>query len=193
MAEFKVGGEVDSYCTRCKMVLAHTVLAVWAGSIKKVQCNTCGGQHAFRKAEPGAASASSSAAPRPSRPRAAAADKPKAASAASALSSSYDELIANKDRGSARAFNIKEKFAVGDLLQHPTFGLGVVAAVRGLDKNRRGVSEHGEDPDAQQGRCAGNLRQACRAPRQPRGDRGRRGDTGPRSGDLGRGPAVVAG
>lgn len=133
MAELKVGGEVDSYCTKCKMVLAHTVLAVWAGQIKKVQCNTCGGQHAFRRAEPGASSPSSSSGPKASRPRSSAADRPKAV-AAPAVSSSYDELVAGKDRTSARAFNVKLKFAVGDLVQHPTFGLGVVAAARGPDK-----------------------------------------------------------
>ena len=132
MAELKVGGEVDSYCTKCKMVLAHTVLAVWAGQIKKCQCNTCGGQHAYRRAEPGAPSSSSSAPVKASRPRSAAADKPKAVAAPEV--SSYDELMAGKDRASARPFNLKQKFAVGDLVSHPTFGMGVVAAARGLDK-----------------------------------------------------------
>ncbi|HEY3446538.1 MAG TPA: hypothetical protein VGK67_09235 [Myxococcales bacterium] len=132
MSELKVGGEVEGYCTKCKMVLAHTVLAIWAGQIKKVRCNTCMGEHAFRKAEPGAATSSPSS-PKPSKPRAVAASKPKAAAAAE-VSSSYEELVSGKDRSSARPFNLKQKFAVGDLMQHPTFGLGVVAAARGLDK-----------------------------------------------------------
>jgi len=128
MAELKVGGEVDAFCTKCKMVLAHTTLAVWAGQIKRVRCNTCMGEHVFRKAEPGASSPSQ----KPSRPRVASVNKPKATGPA--LLSSYEELLEGKDRSAARPFNLKQKFAVGDLVQHPTFGLGVVAAARGLDK-----------------------------------------------------------
>lgn len=128
MSELKVGGEVDAYCTKCRMMLAHTVLAVWAGEIKRVRCNTCMGEHAYRRGEPG------SAASKPSRPRAAAAEKPARPAESAAVSSSYEELISGKDRSSARPFNVKQKYAIGDLLQHPTFGLGVVAAVRGPDK-----------------------------------------------------------
>lgn len=126
----KVGGEVDAFCTKCKMVLAHTVEAIWAGDIKRVRCNTCMGQHAYRKSEPGSSSTSST--PRASKPRASAADKPKAAEVAAAAG--YDNLMAGKDRSTARRYDLKEKFAVGELIQHPSFGLGVVAAVRGLDK-----------------------------------------------------------
>ena len=134
MSDLKVGGEVDSYCTKCKMVLAHVVLAIWAGQIKRVRCNTCMGEHAFHRAQPGASSAGSSASPRPVRAKSPAADKPKAAATGAISTSTYDELIADKDRSSARPFNLKLKFAVGDLVQHPTFGLGVVAAARGPDK-----------------------------------------------------------
>jgi hypothetical protein len=126
MAELKVGGEVDAFCTKCKMVLAHTIEAIWAGQIKRVRCNTCMGQHAFRRAEPG------TAAPRAAAPRASKPSKPAAAEAATP--SSYDELIAGKNRADARRYDLKQRFVVGDLVQHPTFGLGVVAAARGLDK-----------------------------------------------------------
>lgn len=126
MAEIKVGGEVDAFCTKCKMVLAHTVLAIWAGNIKRVRCNTCMGEHAYRRSEPGAA------APKPVHPKAPKATK--AAAHEAIVASSYDELLAGRDRFSARSYDLKERFAVGDLIQHPTFGLGVVAAARGLDK-----------------------------------------------------------
>jgi hypothetical protein len=126
MSEVKVGGDVDGYCTKCKMILGHTVLAIWAGQIKRVRCNTCKGEHAYHRGEPGTAS------PKVSRPRAPAAAKPKAPAAEGV--SSYDELMGGKDRSSARPFSLQEKFAVGDLVKHPTFGLGVVAAARGIDK-----------------------------------------------------------
>src|SRR5262245_65118967 len=64
MPTHKVGGEVDAFCTRCKMTLAHTILAMVGQTIARVQCNTCGGQHAYRSApgttKPRSSSSSSS-------------------------------------------------------------------------------------------------------------------------------------
>jgi len=129
MAVLKTGGEVDAFCTKCKMVLAHTIIAIWAGDIKRVRCNTCMGEHAFRKSEPGSSSSTST---RSSTPKAKAAPTTKAVEKVSA--STYDSLIAGKDRSAAKRYSPKDKYAVGELVAHPTFGLGVVAAVRGLDK-----------------------------------------------------------
>ncbi len=126
MAELKVGGEVDAFCTRCKMVLAHTILAVWAEQIKKVRCNTCMGEHSFRTAQPGTKSAKARTSGASGSSAAKAIEKPSA--------SSYESLIAGKSRASARRYSLKEKFEVGELVEHPSFGLGVIAAVRGLDK-----------------------------------------------------------
>jgi RNase P subunit RPR2 len=44
----KVGGEVDSFCTKCEMLLAHTVHAVVDGRPVKVECNTCHGVHRYK-------------------------------------------------------------------------------------------------------------------------------------------------
>ena len=44
----KVGGEVDSFCTKCQLVLAHTVHAVVGGRPVKVECNTCHGVHRYK-------------------------------------------------------------------------------------------------------------------------------------------------
>lgn len=129
MAELKVGGEVDAFCTKCKMLLAHTVLAIWAGQIKRVRCNTCMGEHAFRKSEPGSGGVSSS-----SRARAPIAAKAKAKPSDAGVSSSYGELIAGKDVSAALRYDVKAKYVVGELVRHPAFGVGVVAAARGFDK-----------------------------------------------------------
>jgi hypothetical protein len=123
MAEVKVGGEVDAWCTRCKLVLAHTVLALWGGKIQKVRCNTCMGEHSSRAAEPGSGG--------PRRPRVEGVDAPTKSLPGT---SAYKTLLAGKDRASARRWDVSEKFFAGDLVEHPTFGLGVVAAVRGPDK-----------------------------------------------------------
>lgn len=129
MADIKVGGEVDAYCTRCKLVLAHTVLAIWASQIKRVRCNTCMGEHAFRAAVPGGPTLKA-----PKAPRAARALTPRATAAERASATTYETMLAGRDRAAARRYSPREQFAPNDLVAHPSFGLGVVAAARGLDK-----------------------------------------------------------
>ena len=133
MAELKVGGEVDSYCTRCKLTLAHTVLAIWASQIKRVRCNTCMGEHAYRSAG-GSSSTSSAGRTSAAAPRAARASTPAPSRAEKAAAASYSELIAGKNRARARRYSLNDKYEVGEVIEHPTFGVGVVAAKRGLDK-----------------------------------------------------------
>src|SRR6266852_6391254 len=44
----RVGGDIDAFCTRCKMELGHTVLAMMGQKPVRVRCNTCGGEHKYR-------------------------------------------------------------------------------------------------------------------------------------------------
>lgn len=120
-----MGGEVDAYCTRCKMVLAHTILAMVGEKIAKVRCNTCGGDHAFRGAPDAPKATSSRAASsttRTSAPRATKADK---------VVISFEQQLAEKDVANAATYNVRETFALDQVIRHPTFGLGLVTAVRG--------------------------------------------------------------
>jgi hypothetical protein len=112
------GGEVDSMCTKCKMVLAHTILAMDGGKPVRVQCNTCHGQHNYR----GGASA-----PRPSTSRS---KEPSPVRETARARASFDEQLATKNPIS-RAYSTKTAFKVDDTVSHPTFGLGFVIAVRG--------------------------------------------------------------
>ena len=47
---YKVGGDVDFRCTKCKMELAHTILAMVKGAPAKVRCNTCHTDRKYRGA-----------------------------------------------------------------------------------------------------------------------------------------------
>jgi hypothetical protein len=110
----KVGGEVDTFCTRCELTLAHTVHAVVAGKPVKVECNTCRTVHRYR----GAAGASA-------RP-------PAAARAPRARPDvvPFETLLAGKRVAEARAYSARQSYAVDDVLDHPLFGRGFVSAVR---------------------------------------------------------------
>jgi hypothetical protein len=126
MANHRVGGEVDAFCTRCKMTLAHTILAMVGTSIARVQCNTCSGQHAFRS-PPGT---SSSRARSSSSSGASAATKAASRESLVKTVSSFEEQLRGKDLSRAKKYSPRETFAVDEVMDHPTFGLGIVRAVR---------------------------------------------------------------
>lgn len=115
----RTGGEVDAWCTRCRMTLAHTIVALVSGRPARVQCNTCGGNHNYRAA-PGEAAA---------REPAAAAAKKAATTRSTKVTYSFEEAIAQKS-GAERTYSPKEAFEVDDVISHPTFGRGWVNAVR---------------------------------------------------------------
>lgn len=126
MATHKVGGEVDAFCTRCKMTLAHTILAMVGQTIARVQCNTCGGQHAYRSA------------PGTSKPRSSSSSSSSGSTAARAASrepavktvSGFEDQLKGKDLTKARKYSPKDTYVVDEVMDHLTFGFGLVKAVR---------------------------------------------------------------
>jgi hypothetical protein len=110
----KVGGEVDAFCTRCELTLAHTVHAVVGDRPVKVECNTCHGVHRYR-----GGAGSSASTPRAARP-----------ARAKAEVVGFDALLGARRTGEARPYSPKVTFAVDDVVDHPLFGRGFVSAVR---------------------------------------------------------------
>jgi hypothetical protein len=101
--------------------LAHTVIAMVDGRPVKVECNTCHGVHRFRGDAPGAT------APR-SRPAAARAPRERP------VTISFDEVLRGKNLAAARRYSPRNSYQVDDVIEHPTFGLGWVSAVRDASK-----------------------------------------------------------
>jgi hypothetical protein len=116
----KVGGDIDASCTRCKMTLGHTILAMVDGKPVRVRCNTCQGEHNYRGTA-GAPPKKGSWEPREVRERRAM--KPTV--------TSWEALLSGKDLARARKYSAKETFAPEEVIQHPTFGVGLVQEVRG--------------------------------------------------------------
>ncbi len=130
MATHKVGGEVDAFCTRCKLTLAHTILAMVGTKIARVRCNTCMGEHTYRSA-PGATDRSSSSS---SSPRGTSSSRGASASREEKPEKvviSFEQQLAGKDIANAPKYSPKDTYQVDQVVQHPTFGLGLVTAVRG--------------------------------------------------------------
>ncbi|MEI6806101.1 MAG: hypothetical protein WCK49_06295 [Myxococcaceae bacterium] len=121
MSDLKVGGNVDGWCTKCKLVLAHTIEVLVGSEIKRVCCNTCKGKHQHKANPPGTKTASTKA---PKTPRFAAA--PKATSYAALLESHHNDLPVD--------YSFEAKFLMGALLKHDSFGVGIVTADKGGNK-----------------------------------------------------------
>jgi hypothetical protein len=106
----RVGGEVDAFCTRCQLLLAHTVIAMVGAVPVKVECNTCRSVHRFR----GASTTPKRVAPRPGR---------------GVVTISFDELLASQ-KGTPRRYLPTLLLETGDVVDHPTFGRGFVSGVK---------------------------------------------------------------
>jgi len=119
------GDPVESQCTRCKALLNHTIIALVAGKVARVKCNTCGSEHNHRPAkEPKVAVVKGPKAEKVARaPRAKAVKVP-------AISDEeiWEGLIRPLDPDLAVPYNMEGKFRANSLLAHPTFGIGMVSS-----------------------------------------------------------------
>lgn len=44
----RLGDYIDDYCSRCKFVSDHAVVAMVGEEVKKVRCRTCNNEHNYR-------------------------------------------------------------------------------------------------------------------------------------------------
>jgi len=135
----KTGGEIDAYCTKCKLDLLHRIIAMVGDSVKKVECKTCGSHHLYRRpkterdaaharmvkrAEDRKASGATGGGGGTKSERAARAER-----AEREQVSAWEHAIAGKPSSAFTAYRISLSFGPGDLVKHPKFGDGVVAKV----------------------------------------------------------------
>lgn len=120
MASYQTGNDVDAYCGKCKLVLAHVIIALATTRIARVECKTCRSVHAYRKqAQKKATSqAGTGRTSRSSRP-------------AAAAGADYDQLLRGTDISRAQAYRMSLTFSPGDVLDHKPFGLGIVTRTLG--------------------------------------------------------------
>jgi hypothetical protein len=124
----RVAGEVDSWCTRCRLVLNHRIVSMKAGGPYQVECLTCRSTHLFRKSAPG-----EKAAPSGERTRAPAASGSGGRARVSASTmrheQKWEQAIAGHGVLEFKAYSAAGTFREGELLRHKKFGDGVVTRV----------------------------------------------------------------
>lgn len=140
MSKIAVGTDVEAYCTKCKMVLAHAVVAMEGAKPRRVRCNTCNGEHNYRPNKPVA--------------KAAAKKSEKAATTKKASTKktrqSWEEVMQEASAKPHKKYTMSGSFGEGDWIEHATFGLGCVQSfvppnkitVRFADSTRMLVCNH---------------------------------------------------
>lgn len=149
------GDRIEARCTRCNDITGHVIVALVGGEIVKVECRACGSVHKYYPpATPKAAkektavcrvkagetrkevvnsfkptSTPSAAAVSPAMSRSAA----KAHKAAEDLEQNWQRTM-NQTVAASRPYAMTETFAVGDVVDHPKFGSGVVQELFPPDK-----------------------------------------------------------
>ncbi len=113
-----VGADVEALCSKCGDVW-HVVVAKVGEQIAKVQCKECGAYHRYR-------SSSEKAAPKARASSAAGASRPRVTRAP--VERFEKPAVAADLSRAIRRYSALERFAVGDRIDHPTFGQGVVEA-----------------------------------------------------------------
>jgi hypothetical protein len=111
--EIEIGKHIDGWCTRCKLVLRHTIEAIAGGKIKRTHCNTCGGQHPHRTAAPRTRGAGDEQA---------------------SQAGKYATLLRGRTESVSRAYSTSARFTVGEIISHSTLGLGIVTGERDRTK-----------------------------------------------------------
>ncbi len=133
------GGEVVSYCTKCRMDLNHRIIALVEGVPVKVECESCGSHHKYRRpkeeraADKRARSKSTAAKKAPS-PRSAAGRAAAEAAQEAEREREWQGRIAGKMADEFAKYSPQGTFDTDELVHHFKFGDGYV--VRVIDPNK---------------------------------------------------------
>ncbi len=128
----KTGGEIDAWCTKCKLMLTHRIVAMLGPKPVRVECETCHSQHNFRARPPGEKEEKSTAGGGVVR-RTTGAARVSAVTRAEQerreREQSWEKAVNGKSPMDFLKYEPKKIFKVGDLLKHSKFGDGVVTTV----------------------------------------------------------------
>ncbi|MEK6584341.1 MAG: hypothetical protein AABY66_05725 [Nitrospirota bacterium] len=119
---YSVSGPVDGWCTKCKLELGHTIIALANNLPVKVKCNTCNSEHKFRTKQSGV-----------SRPKSA--NSAKSTSPARKIKTqevNYNDYISRlteSDLTRVRIYSMDGSYKKDEIIEHSKFGVGIVLSL----------------------------------------------------------------
>ncbi len=145
--EYIVGDRIEARCTRCCDVTGHVITVILDDKIFKVQCCACGSHHKYHPPKQKSASPATPAVRRvrPGDERkqvlASARNSEAAAHAGTRRTRQAKEIeerwrtaLERPSAPEARPYTIDIHLTIGDIINHPVFGLGTVEALSKPDK-----------------------------------------------------------
>jgi len=113
-----VAQETLSYCTSCKIDLAHLIVSMKGDKIAKVECKTCKKTHAYKEPK-----GITEVAPKKKRASKKSED---GSPSATTIEAEWEKLMTSHKDAPFKNYAMKGKFILGDKIKHPTFGEGIV-------------------------------------------------------------------
>lgn len=105
--EYEVGKEVLSFCGKCKLPLAHTIISITKkATVDRCECKTCGAAHKYRDPE-----------------------KVKGTKSTSRKASPQDvwKKVMAEPKVPPKPYIMTAEFTAEDIIDHPTFGKGFIS------------------------------------------------------------------
>lgn len=120
------GSPIEAFCSHCKRDTNHTVLEASGLQVRYARCTTCSTEGPYRspKSKYRAVAAAAASARARNAPRKTGTRKTK-----QTPEELYQAAISGRSTAQARAYDIHEPLVRGALVDHPTFGMGVVLEV----------------------------------------------------------------
>jgi len=113
---YSAGEYIEARCTKCKLSLGHTIIAMVGTSAKRVKCNTCNGEHNYRAGRSEKIRTTSEKAPRKTKSQ-------------GRNYIDYTSRLTGMDMTNARKYSVKSDFKKDEVIDHPQFGIGIVLSV----------------------------------------------------------------
>ena len=127
MSAIGVGKEILSNCSKCKLILAHIIVTMKSATDPdKVQCKTCKSTQSFK--DPSAKKKKTSVA------RVIKSAKSSSGKKSTETVGEMWTKALNKSTIGQKDYTIKGSFQMGDVINHPTFGQGIVEKL--IDDNK---------------------------------------------------------
>ena len=126
---YSPGDEIDSWCTTCKLVLGHKVVALVDEKVDKVICGTCKKKHKYRP-NPPKSRAKKAAATNPN-------GTPKKRVTRRRVKDPaviWEETLGERDLTKQTPYTFDGNFKADELVDHKKFGCGLVMRLMGEGK-----------------------------------------------------------
>ena len=122
----EAGNLIDCRCTKCKILTIHTVVAMVAGKVARVKCNTCDSEHNYH-------SPKAEKTPLNRRATVAKVGKLSVSGMKKVPPPCYPEqwnaALAGRDATTAAAYQMEGNYVKHTLIAHLNFGVGIVTSL----------------------------------------------------------------